>query len=156
MNMKTISLCAIVLILSGNNLAADGIGEASLGLSKSSVFDTPDPSAFEYPDTKARYSEALPRAFHGAPPQVPHETDSMLPITRGDNSCLECHDRPDEIGVVEVKGGRPMDRGHYSVHGVEGEYEGWVLSGVRYNCNQCHVQQADVPPLVDNTFSNSE
>lgn len=152
MKTKVSVILAGLIGLAGIAAASDDIDSAELGLSKTSVFDTPAPSVFEYPDIKARYSEALPRAFFGAPPQVPHEVDSMLPITRDDNSCLECHDRPDEIGVADVSGGRPMDENHYAAKGAAGTADGWKLSGARYNCNQCHVPQAEVTPLVDNTF----
>jgi cytochrome c-type protein NapB len=29
------------------------------------------------------------------------------------------------------------------------------IAGTRYFCNQCHVPQADAPPLVDNVFQPS-
>ena len=85
---------SMVAIASTFAIAGDGVNDFDIGLSKTSVFNTPDPEVFVYDDTRARFSKSQPRAFHGAPPQVPHEVESMLPITLDDNQCLECHDRP--------------------------------------------------------------
>lgn len=60
-----------------------------------------------------------------------------------------------EIGGEPGRGGSPMDEKHYSQAGAEGIKEGWVLSGMRYNCNQCQVPQAtDVAPLVYISFAD--
>ena len=150
--VKLLVVAAIVAILGA--CAIGGVNDSDIGLSKTSVFNTPDPELFAYDDTRARYSKAMARAFPGAPPQVPHEVESMLPITLEDNQCLECHDRPDEIGAESVKGGNPMDKQHYAQVGQMGSEEGWRLSGMRFNCNQCHVPQAGVDPLVENTFAD--
>jgi len=152
MKMVPVIFFSALAFAASNLHAAGDISDASLGLSKTSVFDDPAPAVFEYSDTKARRSKAMPRAFYGAPPQVPHEVESMLPITLHDNQCLECHDRPEKIGHEKVKGGNPMDSEHYSAHGEANTTQGWELSGARYTCSQCHVPQAGVTPLVDNTF----
>lgn len=151
---KLVAALSIVALVSACAMIAGGVEDNDIGLSKTSVFDAPDPEAFVYDDTRARYSKSMERAFPGAPPQVPHEMVSMLPITLDDNQCLECHDRPDEIGGETSRGGSPMDKKHYARAGAEGSDEGWELSGLRYNCNQCHVPQAGVAPLVDNSFAN--
>jgi cytochrome c-type protein NapB len=154
--VKLIATSSVIAILTACAIGADrvSVSDSDIGLSKTSVFNTPDPEVFVYDETRARYSKPMERAFPGAPPQVPHEMVSMLPITLDDNQCLECHDRPDEIGADEVKGGQPMDKMHYSEVGAEGSEEGWRLSGLRFTCNQCHVPQAGVAPLVDNSFAN--
>ena len=146
----TVAACSIAITTA---LAyAAGVDDSELGLSKTSVFNTPAPESFSYDDTKARFSEAMPRAFPGAPPQVPHEIESMLPITLDDNQCLECHDRPEMIGEEVVKGGKPMDQNHYGEVGVAHSEDGWRLSGARFNCHQCHVPQTGALPLVSNSF----
>ena len=146
---------AAVALLATASVWSDGVSDADIGLSKTSVFNTPAPDTFAYSDTKARRSKALPRAFPGAPPQVPHEMESMLPITLEDNRCLECHDRPDMIGATDVKGGKPMSKDHYGATGMANDTKGWRMSGARYSCNQCHVPQAGVTPLVKNTFEKT-
>jgi cytochrome c-type protein NapB len=151
--VKTIVVSLVFAILTAC-ATSGGVTDSDIGLSKTSVFSTPDPEVFVYDDTRARYSKAMDRAFPGAPPQVPHEVASMLPITLEDNQCLECHDRPDMIGAETVSGGNPMDEKHYSQAGAEGSEDGWQLSGMRYTCNQCHVPQAGVAPLVENSFAD--
>ena len=153
--VKTILAASVIAILGACAIAGGSVSDADIGLSKTSVFNTPDPEVFAYDETRARYSKSMERAFPGAPPQVPHEMLSMLPITLDDNQCLECHDRPEEIGGEKGRGGSPMDKMHYSKFGAKGSEDGWLLSGMRYNCNQCHVPQAtDVAPLVDNSFAD--
>lgn len=152
--VKFIAASSVIAILAACAIGAGSVSDAEIGLSKTSVFNTPDPEVFVYDETRARYSKSMERAFPGAPPQVPHEVLSMLPITLDDNQCLECHDRPDEIGAAEIpKGGNPMDKAHYSKVGAMGSDEGWRLSGMRFTCNLCHVPQAGVEPLVDNSFA---
>ena len=153
--VKPIIAASVIAILGACAAIGGGVSDAEIGLSKASVFDTPDPEVFAYDETKARYSKSMERAFPGAPPQVPHEMLSMLPITLDDNQCLECHDRPEMIGQTDIKGGNPMSKEHYSAVGMANKTEGWGLSGARYNCNQCHVPQAGVLPLVNNTFAKT-
>lgn len=151
---KWLAVPAVLALVSACAMVGGGVDDSDIGLSKTSVFDSPEPEVFVYDDTRARYSTSMARAFPGAPPQVPHEVESMLPITLDDNQCLECHDRPDEIGGEAGRGGKPMDKMHYSQAGAEGSEDGWLLSGMRYNCNQCHVPQAEVAPLVENSFAD--
>lgn len=133
--------------------AAELMDDAQLGLSKTSVFDVPTPQPFTYSDLEPEDSDSLPRAFPGAPPQVPHEIESLLPIAAVDNACLECHDKPRHIGKKSSTRA-PMSESHYSVKGER--KKDWKMAGLRYNCTQCHVPQAQVKPLVDNTFINTE
>ncbi len=151
---KWLAVSLVAALVSACAIFDRGVNDSEIGLSKTSVFDSPEPEVFVYDETRARYSESMARAFPGAPPQVPHEVDSMLPITLDDNQCLECHDRPDEIDGEVGRGGSPMDKKHYSQVGAAGSEEGWLLSGMRYNCNQCHVPQAGVAPLVENSFAD--
>jgi len=130
-----------------------GVPDSSLGLSKTSVFDAPAPAAFAHGQLPAGKSELLPRAFPGAPPQVPHRVSKYLPITREDNRCADCHDDPDHFDGGVAKGKPvPMPRSHYvMVAGEGGEVP--ELSGRRHVCVTCHVPQASVPDLVANTYA---
>lgn len=153
--MKTgIVLTSIVLLAAAGLAVAagnDGIDALNMGLSKTSVFDTPTPEPFNYSDTKAGKSKVLPRAYPGMPPQIPHKIDTYLPITAEDNLCLDCHDKPNLIGK-ENTGKSPMSRAHYvDLRGSDDEMKGEVV-GARFNCTQCHVPQSGAPALVDNTF----
>jgi cytochrome c-type protein NapB len=47
------------------------------------------------------------------PPPIPHSIDGYL-VTRAENSCLECHDSPSDIGKKRAKGlPPPAPAGHY-------------------------------------------
>jgi nitrate reductase (cytochrome), electron transfer subunit len=117
------------------------------GLSPTSVFDVPTPEAFGYPDTRPGSSELLPRGFPGAPPMVPHDVGGYLPITMDRNRCLTCHDDFELIGKAEAEDPTPMPKSHYAE--TDGRF---TPSGHNHVCTQCHVPQADVPPLMGSTF----
>jgi cytochrome c-type protein NapB len=55
------------------------------------ILSTAPQAQEKYIETAPGESKKLERAFPGAPGQVPHEMESMLPITRESNECLECH-----------------------------------------------------------------
>lgn len=147
----------LLLMITLATLAGNGMAEpqaaAGMGLSKTSVFDTPTPEPFVYSAPMPPKGDPLPRAyggFEGAPPQIPHAVGSFLPITAKSNSCLACHDRPAQIGEPVSKGtSPPMPRSHYG--GFKGDGDKDQLSGARYNCTQCHVPQSGATPLVANT-----
>jgi len=129
-------------------LQAEGVVQVDdqMGLSKTSVFDDPSPDAFDYPQTQP----ALPRAWDGAPPQIPHNIEDYLPINAQKNMCTNCHDKPARIGKKKIKGiPTPMPESHY----VKAEDGKLARSGARYFCNQCHTPQAEVKDLVGNTFA---
>jgi cytochrome c-type protein NapB len=130
--------------------SAGPVADDALGLSKTSVFDDPSPSAFDYPNISPSAAAALPRAYDGAPPQIPHKIEGLLPITAKKNACLGCHDDPSLIGKQAKGDPTPMPESHYDK--VAGKLE---LNNGRYVCNQCHVPQANVSELVGNTFKTA-
>jgi cytochrome c-type protein NapB len=157
--MNTGTLFTSIVLLAAGGLAAaagkDGIDAANMGLSKTSVFDTPTPEPFAYSDTKAGKSAVLPRAYPDIPPQIPHKIDTYLPITAEDNQCLDCHDKPNLIGKKNTRKS-PMSREHYvDLRGSDNEMMGEIV-GARFNCTQCHVPQSGAPALVENTFEVSD
>lgn len=153
MKYHHLTIILFAIAISGIVQAQQSLDDAQLGLDKSSVFDTPTPQAFSHAVLDPEDSDALPRSFPGAPPQVPHEIESMLPIVTDDNQCLECHDKPKHIGKKSSTRS-PMPESHYAVKG-ENKKE-WRMAGARFTCTQCHVPQADVGTLVDNTFETTE
>ena len=136
----------------GIALTAQGIADSALGLSKSSVFDIPSPETFSYGEASPGASKNLTRAFPGAPPQIPHEIDSFLPLTPDSNMCLDCHDQPERKGQAEEGEPTPIPASHYTDLRRAPDKVMKKLSGARFICTQCHVPQADVKPLVENTF----
>lgn len=131
-----------LLHAAGNEMRDD-----QMGLSKTSVFDDPSPETFSYSDKDPSGSGVLPRAYNGAPPQVPHKIETFLPIKTGKNMCIVCHDKPGMMGK-KVKGiATAIPESHYDK--VEDRL---VRSNARFNCTHCHTPQAGVSDLVGNTF----
>ncbi|HYP68180.1 MAG TPA: nitrate reductase cytochrome c-type subunit [Thiobacillaceae bacterium] len=123
------------------------VRDDAIGLSKTSVFDVPSPDAFAYSDKAPNKSSALPRAYAGVPPQIPHSINGLLPITTDDNSCLGCHDKPALMGKKTEGIPTTMPESHYTK--VDGK---WQRNNSWYVCTQCHAPQANVKDLVGNTF----
>ncbi len=149
------------------------VSETELGLRGASVFKddvTPPPVKEDRPAPGA--APKFERSYVNAPPLIPHSVDGLLPITRKNNACLGCH-MPDK---AKASGATPIPPTHFTDYrpktkiGKNGEVikEGKAvkntsdvvtvahtlktLSMARYNCSQCHVPQANVKPLVGNTF----
>ncbi len=154
LGILSIALVAVGCVSAGGRTADDvtagqskAIEDEDMGLSKTSVFDTPTPKPFSY----GNLSEALPVSFTGAPPQIPHAIDNYLPLTASRNQCMACHDQPDMIGHKAKGLPTPMPKSHYTDLRRSPEKPGKQVSGTRFVCTQCHVPQADVTPLVENT-----
>lgn len=115
-----------------------------------------DVAAADQAPVEKRYAERapdadltalIPRTFKGQPPLIPHATEKYLPITVGENACLDCH-------IDDDFKGRKMPRigeSHFSKTQKEADGSPAVAMS-RWQCNSCHVQQVDAPPLVENTF----
>jgi len=86
------------------------------------------------------------RAYPMQPPTVPHKIDNYQVDTNA-NKCLSCHSRrrTQESQAPMVSVTHYMDR--------DGNFLADV-SARRYFCNQCHVVQRDVKPLLDNEFED--
>jgi cytochrome c-type protein NapB len=104
-----------------------------------------------YAETEPGESALLARAFEGAPPQIPHTVEDMLPILPGENECMECH-HPENVLSEDEK---PLPESHFEnaimVAGGTGDPLAWKVSGYRkgedvagsrYNCSMCHTPQA--------------
>lgn len=154
--MRHIYLALGVLFLAVSAIAVaqaqKGIKDTDLGLSKTSVFDTPTPKPFKYNEAFPGASKILPRAYPGAPPQIPHNIEAFKPITAGNNACISCHDKPDTIGKKEAKNLPPMPLSHYVTTKGKADQFQRKVSARRFLCTECHVPQANVKPLVGNTF----
>lgn len=151
---KTVIAVPLILLFLVLNVQADGsVPDRDLGLSKTDVNDSPAPENFHYSDKFPGSSEVLPRAYPGAPPQIPHNIESFIPITSKNNMCKGCHDNQSMIGK-KVKGmATAIPTSHYTdLRHSQGKMEKELI-GARYVCTQCHVPQANAKPLVENTFS---
>ncbi len=105
--------------------------------------DTPVPS-FEAPDPGD--ADLMERAFENSPPLIPHTTDGYLPITINDNQCLECH-LPENAVDAEATA-TPASH----LYDIRRDVQLKDLNPANFNCTQCHATQAEVAPLVANTF----
>ena len=145
------SMLASLLSLSAYAVQDPAIPDDAIGLSKTSVYDTPDPAVVEYGNADAgTVGKGAERSYMTAPPMIPHTTKDMVPITRDTNLCKDCHVQPALIGQKIVKGlPVPAPASHY-VNVKEGQlYMG------RWNCTQCHRPQAKVDVLVKSTFKKA-
>ena len=69
-------------------------------------------------------------------PSIPHPIDGYS-VTRQENNCLECHNRPREIGKPRVKGlSPPAPVSHYAR--LEGKPE---IAGAHFFCTSCHKRK---------------
>lgn len=143
----------------GNDSNASGVtttSENDLGLRKSDIFTEEEVSGVE-----ANYSTAAPgtstkidRSYTNAPPMIPHEIKDLLPITIKNNQCISCHGRETAKDMkVSMPNLTPIPDTHYRDLRSKDQHDLGHLAGARFNCVQCHAPQADVKPLVENTFT---
>ena len=84
------------------------------------------------------------RNYPDQPPTIPHSIRGYQ-IDKNGNKCLSCHSRANSARsqATAISITHYMDR------------DGQALAAVsprRYFCNQCHVPQKEVQPLVGNSF----
>jgi len=89
----------------------------------------------------------IQRTFSGQPPLIPHAIDKYEPITIEENACLDCHISDEFKGKKMPK----IGESHFSKTVKEANGSP-AMNMARWQCNSCHVPQADVKPLVDNKF----
>ena len=86
----------------------------------------------------------LRRNYSYQPPVIPHRIDGYQ-VDKNFNKCLDCHARERTAFSQAI----PVSETHYI------DRSGKVLPHIstrRYFCQQCHVAQEGVPPLVGNGF----
>lgn len=89
----------------------------------------------------------IERTFVGQPPLVPHAIDKYVPLTAEENACLDCH-ITDELRGQKIP---KMGKSHFTAT-AQGAGSTPTVSMARFQCDSCHVAQADAKPLVDNQF----
>lgn len=86
------------------------------------------------------------RNYTWQPPTIPHRVDGYQ-VDKNFNKCMDCHSRT----KAEVSQAIPVSVTHYM------DRNGRMLGQVstrRYFCQQCHVAQDAVRPIVSNTFED--
>ena len=92
--------------------------------------------------------DGIERNWKLQPPSIPHSIEKDR-ITLKGNTCLKCHSKAN----AEKEKAPAVSESHF----VTRDYKVLdKLSSRRYFCNQCHVPQADVKPLVENSFEASD
>lgn len=156
MTFHRLLICILLILAMPVALAAKHgrpINPDSMGLSRGSVFSVPKQKVFNDRGQLPGQNPLLPRAYPGAPPQIPHAIGAFLPITSLSNMCLACHSRPEAWGTPRTSGTpTPIPRSHYIDLRNTPDKVADNPVGARYNCNQCHVPQTNATPLVKNTF----
>lgn len=150
-----LAICMLLIAGTQTAQAAQPIAPDSLGLNKGSVFDVPSPSVYQYSGGQPGQNKVLPRAYLNAPPQIPHDINDFLPITAQNNLCITCHNQPDQWDKKREPGTpTPIPKSHFTdLRNAPGKVTDHLVNA-RFNCNQCHVPQANAAPLVENTFSS--
>lgn len=89
----------------------------------------------------------IAREFKEQPPLIPHKSQSQK-IDLKQNKCLSCHglDNYQEKEATKVSDTHFKDRNGNKLANVSGE---------RYFCTQCHVEQRDARPLIENEFKSA-
>ena len=125
------------------------VPDASLGLAKGSVFEVLTPPAVTEEDSSPGEKGVRPRPFAGAAPVVPHGIQGFLPITPRENACVACHG---EAKVKKAGEPTPIPPSHYTDFTRRPPVQGERMSGARWVCTACHVQQTDAKPIMGNRF----
>ncbi len=148
---KTLLLSALLaLSLPAFAVQDQAIPEDALGLYNSSVYEVLSPSVVNYGGGDPGTNKRAERSYQTAPPMITHSTVDMVPITRDFNLCKDCHVQPDLLKQKITKGMPiPAPASHYT-----NVKKGELYMG-RWNCTQCHREQAKVDVLVKSTFKKA-
>jgi cytochrome c-type protein NapB len=125
------------------------IPDRELGVSKTSVFDVPDPVPFSFPRDTPGGNEKLPRAYPGEPPAIAHDVARYLPITASRNRCVDCHNVEKAPGEFDPT---PIPASHHVDWRNAPEVVTKEVAGARWVCTSCHVPQSPAKPPVSNLF----
>lgn len=133
-----LTLAAILPVIVGQAAGQEGI-ESLRGMTP---IENPSPAP-QNPLGKTDRT-AVPRNFAQQPPLIPHPTKAYQ-INLKQNKCLSCHGAAE----VEESGAPGVSQTHYLDRDGNTQAE---VSGSRYFCTQCHVEQFVAEPLVENDF----
>ncbi len=173
-----IAIAALGLLATSAIAAQKMISEDELGLRKTNLYseDKVAPVDAKFSSAAPGQSKRIERSYVNAPPLIPHSVEGLLPITAANNACLGCHmpEVAKSVNATPIPPSHFMDFRPTTVYKdgkviKDGKVVGKDLKNTadlkiakfkklnklnpaRYNCSQCHVPQANVKPLVENTF----
>ncbi|RAX54034.1 hypothetical protein CCY99_04965 [Helicobacter sp. 16-1353] len=101
---------------------------------------------FAYISTPAGEGKVVDRSFENAPPMISHDVTGMMDITKDFNACISCHapENAAAINIISVPASHTYDT--FNDKKIDG------IADSRYNCTLCHSPQANIAPIVGNTF----
>ena len=140
--MKHLSMiiALLLLALSAAAFAAEPIATLRGGAALSDQPDAPVMPKFSDKDLRRA------RNYPEQPPTIPHKIDGYQ-VDLNVNKCMTCHARSataeSQAPMVSIT--HFMDR--------DGQFLA-SISTRRYFCNQCHVTQLEISPLVGNDFED--
>ena len=71
-----------------------------------------------------------------SPPSIPHAIDGYV-VTRQENNCIECHDKPRDIGKKRARGlSPPAPASHYGKPEQKPE-----IADSYFTCTSCHARK---------------
>jgi len=169
-----LSVIAISCLAISAYAADKVITPESLSLRKTNIVDESKaaPVDAKFDAAAPGAAKTIERSYQNAPPLIPHSVDGLLPIKKDSNQCLGCH-MPD---VAKGVGATPIPASHFTDFRPKTEVKNdkvvkdgkavanttdvtvakfkklKKLNPARFNCSQCHVPQANIKPLVKNTF----
>ena len=134
----TAATALVLVTLTGLSVAENQVAGLRGDADLNSEGDAPRMERIENKDLRRE------RAYPQQPPTIPHEI-SNYQVDRNFNKCLTCHSRKnaDNAQAPMVSVTHFQDR--------EGQFLVDVTPA-RYFCNQCHVPQLEVKPVIENTF----
>ena len=141
MNGKLVMMLtlAVVMLAFGSQAVSQETVESLRGM-------TPIEDLSATPESMQWKTDRKPvsRNFVQQPPLIPHATKGYK-INLTFNKCLTCH----SWAKYEKSGATKISQTHFKDRdGIERDN----VSAGRYFCTQCHIEQRDVEPLVENEF----
>lgn len=129
---------------------AKGVSDNEIGLRKTPLnSENLKLEKFSYPSSAAGESKVIERSFENAPPMIPHDVDGLMEITRDYNACLDCH----LPSVASLMGATSVPQSHlYNLRSDKQSSSSNEIDDSRYNCNLCHVPQANAKLVIGNNF----
>ncbi len=149
------------------------VTEEQLGYGAASLNGNATPPPVKYDRPAPGAAPRFERSYVNAPPLIPHSIEGLVPITAKNNQCLGCHmpKAAKGVGATPIpeshfvdfrpstkldKNGNVVKDGKVVANATDIKVAKFKklkrLNPARFNCTQCHVPQANVKPLVGNTF----
>lgn len=146
--MKKIYIVLMIIFICGcDDKKNDLISSSELGFRDDLLSENFNIDDINWSKEPAGMSQKYARSYENAPPLIPHDLDGLLPITKDLNMCITCH-MPE---IAQSVGAVAMPKSHLVDLRTNTDLNG-ELEAARYNCDQCHVPQANVDPIVANKF----